>query len=148
MTRARLIQADELDDLLELYVMLQPEDPELDRGPALRAQWRDMLDDDSLEIVVLEHDDRLVASCVLSVTPNLTRNARPWAVIENVITHEDYRNEGFGERCVRAPVERAEAHDCYKVMLLSGADQEWKLQFYERCGFDREEKTGFVLNLQ
>jgi len=30
------------------------------------------------------------------------------------------------------------------VILLTGTDREWKLAFYEECGFDREDKTGFV----
>ena len=107
-----------------------------------------MLDDESLEIVVVEYEDILVASCVLSVTRNRTRGARPFAVVENVVTHEDYRLNGFGKRCLEVALERAEARDCYKVMLLTGTDQEWKLEFYERCGFDREVKTGFVADLR
>jgi len=148
MAAARTIRSDELDDLLELYQMLNPEDPVLARDEALWGQWEEMLADDSLDVVVVEHDDRLVSSCVLSVTPNLTRNARPFAVIENVVTHEEFRGEGFGKLCVEAAVDRAEARDCYKVMLLTGTEAEWKLQFYESCGFDREAKTGFVRDLR
>lgn len=143
MATTRPIQPDELDELLTLYRMLNPDDPKL--APAdVREQWTEMLDDDSLEIVVVEHDDRLVSTCVLSITPNLTRGARPFAVIENVVTHEDYRGNGFGTRCVRRAIELAEERGCYKVMLLTGSDEEWKHDFYERCGFDREDKTGFV----
>ncbi|WP_343161503.1 GNAT family N-acetyltransferase [Natrialba sp. INN-245] len=99
-------------------------------------------------IVVVEHDDRLVSSCVLSITPNLTRGARPFAVIENVVTHEAYRGSGFGTQCVRNATTVAERRDCYKVMLLTGSDEQWKHEFYENCGFDREAKTGFVLDLR
>lgn len=147
-TTVRTVRADELDDLLALYRMLNPDDPELERDADLKAQWREMLADDTLEILVVEHANRLVASCVCSITRNLTRNARPFAVVENVVTHEDYRNRGFGTRCVRAAVETARERDCYKVMLLTGADEAWKHAFYEDCGFDRDEKTGFVLDLR
>jgi GNAT superfamily N-acetyltransferase len=147
MATARSVRADELDELLTLYRMLNPDDPEL-APDDVADQWQAMVDDDSLDVVVVEHDDRLVASCVLSVTKNLTRGARPFAVVENVVTHEDYRRNGFGRQCVEAAVDRAERRDCYKVMLMTGSEKEWKHDFYEGCGFDREAKTGFVFDLR
>jgi len=147
MVTVRSARRDELDDLLELYRQLNPDDPEL--GPeAVANLWGEMLADEDLDIVVVEHDGRLVATCLLSVTKNLTRGARPFALIENVVTHEDYRGEGFGTRCVEAAVDRARERDCYKVMLLTGSDETWKHEFYEECGFDREAKTGFSLDLR
>lgn len=148
MAAARPIRADELDELLTLYQMLNPDDPVLDSDEELREQWRKMLCDDDLEIVVVERDDRLVSSCVLSITKNLTRNARPFAVVENVVTHEEYRQRGLAECCLEKATEIAERRDCYKIMLLTGSDKEWKHGFYEKCGFDKDEKTGFVLDLR
>ncbi|WP_225334810.1 GNAT family N-acetyltransferase [Halomicrobium urmianum] len=143
MVTARTVREGELDQLLALYRMLNPDDPELEPDD-VADQWPEILSDDAIEIVVVEEDGRLVASCVLSVTPNLTRRARPFALIENVVTREGYRGNGFGKQCVRAAVDMAEQRGCYKVMLLTGTEEEWKLSFYEDCGFDRAEKTGFV----
>ena len=83
---------------------------------------------------------------MLSITPNLTRNARPFGLIENVVTHEAYRGNGFGKRCLKETTDIAEKRKCYKIMLLTGSDTRWKHDFYERCGFDGEEKTGFVFD--
>ncbi len=91
MPTARTIRADELDELLTLYQMLNPDDPSLERTEELHEQFQDMVSDDSLEIVVVEHDGRIVSSCMLSITQNLTRNARPFGLVENVVTHETYR---------------------------------------------------------
>lgn len=143
-TTARPIQADELDELLSLYQMLNPDDPPLERTEALYEQWHEILSDDSLEIVAVEDDNRLVSTCVLSITKNLTRNARPFGLIENVVTHEAYRGRGFGKRCLERAIDIAKERNCYKVMLLTGSDKEWKHDFYESCGFDKEKKTGFV----
>ncbi len=33
---------------------------------------------------------------------------------------------------------------CYKIMLLTGARDEKTLRFYEKCGFNRKDKTGFI----
>lgn len=147
MATARLARRDELDELLALSRMLNPEDPPL-APDDVADLWAEMCADDTLDIVVVEHDDRLVATCVLSVTKNLTRGARPWAVVENVVAHEDYRDGGFGSQCVETAVERARERDCYKVMLLTGSDEAWKHEFYEECGFDPDEKTGFHLDLR
>jgi len=148
MATARTIRADELGDLLALYQMLNPNDPPLEQTERLHEQWHDMLRDESLKIIAVEDEDRLVSSCVLSITENLTRNARPFGVIENVITHEEHRKRGFGKRCLGKAIKIATERDCYKIMLLTGSDREWKHEFYENCGFDREEKTGFVFDLR
>ncbi|MFB6141570.1 MAG: GNAT family N-acetyltransferase [Halosimplex sp.] len=146
MATARSARRDELAELLGLYRMLNPDDPELDPDE-VADQWDEMLADEDLDVVVVEHDDRLVATCLLSVTENLTRGARPFALIENVVTHEAYRGEGFGTQCVEAAIDRAHERGCYKVMLLTGSDEAWKHEFYESCGFDRDAKTGFTLDL-
>jgi len=143
MATARLAREDELDEVLALYRMLNPNDPELAPGEVAET-WSEMLADDSLDVVVVEHDGRLVATCVCSVARNLTRGARPWAVVENVVTHEDHRGRGFGSQCVEHAVDRARERDCYKVMLLTGSEEAWKHEFYEGCGFDAADKTGFV----
>ena len=145
MATVRSIRGGELDELLELYRMLNPDDPALDpEADAVADQFETLLADEHYEVAVIEHDDVLVASCVLSITPNLTRGARPWALIENVVTHEDYRGQGFGSQVLEYAAGVAAEAGCYKVMLLTGSDEEWKLDFYENCGFDREDKTGFV----
>ncbi len=148
MTTARLIREDELDELLTLYQMLNSDDPELERNEELYGKWLDMMDDESLKIIVLKHDEQIVSSCMMSITENLTRNARPFGLIENVITHEEYRGNGFGKFCLQKATEIAEQRNCYKLMLLTGSDKEWKHEFYESCGFEKDEKTGFIHNLQ
>jgi GNAT superfamily N-acetyltransferase len=145
MATARSIREDELEELLVLYEMLSSRNESLDSSDtAVREEFDRMRGDDSLTIVAVEHDDRVVATCTVSVTRNLTHDVRPWAVMENVVTHEDYRGEGFGKAAVEHGFEVAEAAGCYKVMLLTGRESAAVLGFYEDCGFDRDAKTGFV----
>jgi GNAT superfamily N-acetyltransferase len=142
MATVRTIREDELDDLLTLYRMLNPEDPELDTE-ALAAQWDAMLADEHLEVIVAEHDDKLVATCMLSITPNLTRGARSFALAENVVTHEDYRGNGFASRCLEKALDIAEERGCYRVSLMTGSDDEGLHDFYESNGFEKGRKTAF-----
>jgi hypothetical protein len=100
MGTTRFAREGELDELLDLYRVLNPDDNLPDAGEAADL-WGEMLDDDTLDIVVVDHDDRFVATCVLSVTRNLSRGGRPWAVIENVVTHEGYRGRASEARASR-----------------------------------------------
>lgn len=89
-------------------------------------------------------DGRLAASCTLVVIPNLTRGGTPYALIENVVTHADYRNRGYGKTILAAAVDRAWAEGCYKAMLMTGSKRPSTLAFYEAAGFEQS-KTGFQI---
>ena len=101
----------------------------------------------SSRAVIFTEDGQLVSSCVCVVVPNLTRNARPYALIENVVTRADCRRRGFATACLNRAREIAAASGCYKIMLLTGAKDEATLRFYRRAGFDDREKTAFIQRL-
>lgn len=86
----------------------------------------------------------MVTSCCLVVVPNLTRGGRPYALVENVVTHADFRGRGYGRAVVREALSHAWAAGCYKAMLLTGSKRPETLRFYEACGFRAGDKTGFV----
>jgi len=106
--------------------------------------WHQLLSDPKITYWVVELKGKLVASCILVIVPNLTRNARPYALIENVVTHTDYRRQGIGKRLLQHFLQFAWSQDCYKVMLLSGADRKEAHQFYEQVGFSRDRKVRFL----
>ncbi len=87
---------------------------------------------------------RLVASCAITVIPNLTRGCRPYGVIENVVTHGDHRRRGWGRTVMKAAMDFAWSQRCYKILLLTGRKDESVSRFYESLGFDRQGKLGFV----
>ena len=140
----RLARQAELAALLDLYKHLHATDAPLPDDDALGLVWRDILNDPKLHCFVGDLDGKLVASCILAIVPNLTRGARPYGVIENVVTHADYRQQGIGTRLLQHALQTAWAKNCYKVMLLTGSKREETLRFYERAGFKRGIKTGFL----
>ncbi len=134
----------DLPGLLDLYRHLNPDDPIL--LPAhVEASWKALLGSGLTTVFVAEAAGQPVSSCTLVIVPNLTRSGRPYAVIENVVTHADHRRRGLGQRVLRAALEAAWAADCYKVMLASGSRQEETLRFYEQAGFERGTKTFFQI---
>ena len=140
----RLIRTDELSNLLDLYKYLNSDEPPLPEEDVLNQVWSNFITDSKIYCVVGEIDGRLVASCTLIIIPNLTRGARPYGLIENVVTHPEYRKQGIGSNLLRHALQLAWEKHCYKVMLLTGRKQEETLRFYEKAGFQRGIKTGFV----
>lgn len=143
----RLIYYDELEKLLNLYKQLHPDDPDVKKHESLKALWNEIYHDPNLHYLVIENDGEIVSSCSLAIIKNLTRNLRPYGLIENVITHSNYRNKGFGTKVLHKAVEIAKENNCYKVMLLTGSKTEETLRFYENAGFLKGIKTGFIINI-
>jgi GNAT superfamily N-acetyltransferase len=137
----RKATAEHLPSILELYAQLSVAD-QLPSIEEANATWARILSNEMMSVHIAELDGRAVATCVLVVVPNLTRNMRPFAIVENVVTEKGLRGSGLGKRVVQAAIEQAWAEGCYKVMLLTGRKDEAVLGFYEACGFSRG-KTAF-----
>ena len=139
----REIYESELRDLLELYLHLHESTiPEMSEH--LSKTWKTIIQDENHHIIVKVINDKIVASCVCVVIPNLTRNVRPYAFIENVVTHKDYRGRGYATECLDYAKEIAEKKDCYKMMLLTGSKKESTIKFYEHAGYNSSDKTAFI----
>ena len=139
----REIKDNELSELLALYTHLH----ELgipDYSNQLQNTWAAIMGDKNHHIIVCEVDGKLVSSCVCVIIPNLTRNIRPYAFIENVVTHADYRGKGCATACLNYAKELAVKADCYKMMLLTGSKNERTLNFYKRAGYNCTDKTAFI----
>lgn len=135
----------DLPGMLALYRDLHPGEPELDAGLAT-ATWEMMLATPGLTVLVAELAGPpavLAATCTVSIIPNLTRGARPYALVENVVTLASHRQKGLGRTVLEAAQDVAFAVGCYKVMLATGSRREETLRFYERAGFERGTKTAF-----
>ncbi|MBR3193536.1 GNAT family N-acetyltransferase [Bosea sp. (in: a-proteobacteria)] len=133
----------DLSELLSLYAELSIGD-ELPTPEVAAATWAQMLGSEMVSVLVAEQEGRVVSSCVLVVVPNLTRNQKPFALIENVVTSATMRGRGLGKRVIRAAIDEAWAAGCYKVMLMTGRTDPAVLAFYEGCGFERG-KTAFQI---
>jgi GNAT superfamily N-acetyltransferase len=133
----------DLGGILDLYTHLNPADVRPDTAQAQIA-WSALLASPLTTFFVATAGDRMIATCVLAIIPNLTRGARSFGVIENVVTDPSQRRTGAGRAIIAAALQAAWDGDCYKVMLASGRDED-TLQFYERCGFKRGGKTFFEI---
>ncbi len=139
----REIKNDDFPQLMELYTHLhEKEIPEKDAR--VSAVWESILSDKNHHIIVAEAEGKIISSCVCVIIPNLTRNQRPYAFVENVVTHADYRGKGIATACLNYARDIAKKENCYKLMLLTGSKNENTLNFYRRAGYNSQDKTAFI----
>lgn len=95
-------------------------------------------------LFLAEADGEPVSSCVLFVLPNLSRGARPFGLVENVVTRRDCRNRGHAMALLGRVLAFAWEAGCYKVMLLTGRTDPGVHRLYAKAGFRAGVKTGYV----
>ena len=139
----REASADDLNALLELYLHLHEESIPED-GEQLRSAWEQIMGDPNHHLIVNEVDGKIVSSCVCVIIPNLTRGVRPYAFIENVVTHAGYRCHGYARECLDYAKSLAQKENCYKIMLLTGSKDPATLSFYGNAGYNSSDKTAFI----
>ena len=135
----RALDRRDTDAALRLYT-------ELTFGPAA--------DDHTAFAAVLAHngttvfgafvDDALVAILTLHLMPNVTWGARPYGLIENVITTSNQQRRGIGKTLMQHAIAAAWDADAFKVMLMTG-QKRGAAGFYEAAGFTSEDKTAMVI---
>ena len=140
----RTIHRHELPQLLALYRQLNPNDEARPSKEVVESVWDAIQANPALHYFAIEREGRLVSACALTIIPNLTRGARPYGLIENVVTDSGFRRQGLGGAVLRAALKSAWNAGCYKVMLMTGSKRDETLSFYEGVGFKRGSKTGFV----
>ncbi len=139
----REARKEDLDSILDLYLFLH-EDSIPEMNEHLEKTWNQIIEDPNHHLIVNEIDGKIVSSCVCVIIPNLTRNVRPYAFVENVVTHADYRGRGLARECLNYAKEISEKENCYKMMLLTGSKKSETLRFYENSGYNSGDKTAFV----
>ena len=139
----REVRKEDLNALLELYLFLH-EDSIPEMSDHLVDVWNMIIEDPNHHLIVNEIGGKLVSSCVCVIIPNLTRNVRPYAFVENVVTHGDYRGKGYATQCLDYAKKIAEKENCYKMMLLTGSKRPETLRFYENAGYNSSDKTAFI----
>lgn len=140
----RDLRSADLAALLDLYEHLHRSD---DARPTMRvveATWRELIESQNSLCVGGFESGRLLSSCVLTVIPNLTRGCRPYGLIENVVTRRDHRNKGWGKRVLSCALDAGWRRGCYKIMLMTGRQDEAIARFYASAGFDGDEKHAYV----
>lgn len=133
----------DLEEVLQLYLNLHEKSvPE--QSEHLIATWNQIVEDENHHLIVNIIDNKIISSCVCVIIPNLTRNVRPYAFVENVVTDKDHRGKGYATECLNYAKDIAVKQNCYKMMLLTGSKEQKTLDFYRNAGYNNTDKTAFI----
>lgn len=142
--KIQALEKGDLEKLLGLYSQLNSDDPAIEYELS-ESIWNQTVESNIINYMGLFLEDLLVSACQMVVVPNLTRGGYPYCLIENVVTHREYRNKGYGKQVLKYAFELAWRQQCYKVMLMSGRKEKSVMQFYKSVGFSDNEKQAYVL---
>ena len=140
----RLATREDLKGVLALYKELRPHDSELEAQFA-RTKWGELIDDPTMLIVVAERDGELASTCALGLNRSIANGARPFGIIEHVVTSQNFRKQGLSRKVLEYALTLAWQHDCAKVMVLSGEALISAHRVYESVGFKGGIEKGFVI---
>jgi GNAT superfamily N-acetyltransferase len=135
----------DLEGLLQLYAHLRNDEhiPKLDSNTV--SMWQRILSTQNHQVIVAENENILVATCSITIVPNLTRGVRPYAILENVVTDRRFRRQGFARACIEYAIELAMEANCYKIMLTTGLSNNVAHELYKKTGFLENERQAYVL---
>lgn len=142
----RLLFENDIDDLLDLYNHYTHKSnlPSLDDSTIIKI-WNQIKDNSLIHYFVGTVDEKMIASCILTITPSFIRGGDAFGIIEHVVVHSEYRRRGYGKKIVNHALNTAWERNCTEVMLLSGSQNENAHKMYEQIGFDKNRKKGFIL---
>jgi GNAT superfamily N-acetyltransferase len=143
----RKAETDDSSELLRLYRQLSPADIFPDEK-ICRDIIASLGDNPITNLLVVERSGGLIATCVLTIIPNITRGGRPYGLIENVVSDKRCRRQGVGRRLMGAAAGIARGQGCYKIMLMSGITRPEAHKFYESIGFDGSSKRAFEMRFE
>lgn len=119
---------------------------ELTLGPRTQSPeaFYAVLDHPGTSVFGVFNEAKLAAMVTLHLLPNVTWDARPYGLIENVITQKSQRRQGYGRAVLSHAIAQAWAADAYKVMLMTG-QKRGAQGFYHAVGFSSEDKHAMVI---
>jgi GNAT superfamily N-acetyltransferase len=141
----RAASLEDFDALIPLYSELTGGLPVLD-GDAGRAKLKQILEHEGTHLFGAEFAGTLVSVATLHICPNLTVGGRSYARIENVVTLKAYRGKGLSRRVMDRAIQMAKRENVMSIVLLTGKGLEAR-GFYEKCGFNADDKWGMILRL-
>ena len=140
--RIRKATGSDAQDIKELYFEhLTSYPPEEEQDMELWSSLLDKFEEDrNMYLLVAEEDGKIVSSVQMAIIESLTHNVRPFAVVENVVTHMDYRKKGYASALLQEASRIAKERRCYKIFLETGSNRESTLNFYKNNGFEIDRK--------
>jgi len=133
-------------DYFAINALMQELNPKdlVTNSDARKSIYLSILKDSNNFIFAGVSDELVVTTCYLNIIKNITWEAAPYALIENVVTSESHRRNGYGRRCMQHAIDFAFSKGCFKVMLMSSQRNNSTKEFYGSVGLVQS-KDGYAI---
>ena len=109
--------------------------------------FTEILADRSRHLLVADAGGVLAGTADLLIVANLTHQAKPWAIAENVVVSAAARRTGIGRALMTRLIGIARDAGCYKLQLHSAKHRVEAHAFYRSIGMDTISE-GFKIYLE
>jgi ribosomal protein S18 acetylase RimI-like enzyme len=140
----RKVQEGDLEGLLSLYTQLHKHDFVTEIDDTVFSIWQTILNTPYHHVLVAEEDGKLLATCSVTVIPNLTRGAKSYALIENVATDKNHRNRGLAKACLDRAEQIALEAGCFKLTLTTRPANQAAKTLYTKLGYKDDLRQAYV----
>ncbi|QVQ50581.1 GNAT family N-acetyltransferase [Spiractinospora alimapuensis] len=131
----------DLGAILRLLRELSEGGPQPARAGAVRMSsaavraWTRIETDPDRTVLVAERRGQIIGTLDLIIVANLTHDAQPWAIVDNLVVDPTARRAGVGRALIDDAVDRAARSACYKIEVLSHEARLGAHAFYAAVGF-------------
>lgn len=136
----REAEAKDKEQLEQLYRMLVPNSRKTN---VQEAQIEKIRADSMNFIFVYDEEGEILGTLTLNICLQALHGDRPYAIVENVIVHENHRGMQVGKQLFQHVEAYCNSIHCHRIMLLSKATRVRAHQFFEREGYDGQVSKAF-----
>ncbi len=122
------IQKKHMHGVIELLQSISDFKPNLDEYDSV---WNTFIDQPNVHSMVALIDDKIVGYGTVIIGTNI--RGGKMGHVEDIVSHNDFRNEGIGKAILVSLYEIAVDNECYKIAL---ACKEQYIPFYEKCFYE------------
>jgi L-amino acid N-acyltransferase YncA len=147
MTEIRPAKESDLPRILELYHELSITTTGVEQhlntsSDDYQKVFADILSDPRRELLVAEHQGKVVGTVALFIISGLSHGAAPYTLVENLIVNHKYRRRGIAKKLMEYTIARAKQERCHRIELCSDKRRKEAHRLYSSLGF-RPSAYGF-----
>jgi ribosomal protein S18 acetylase RimI-like enzyme len=141
LVKIRLATERDIPRIIELYQELSLTISHIEQALSpssdeYRKVFAEICADPKHELLVAESQGQVVGTIALLIVPNLSHNATPYAIAENLIVNQKHRRQGIARQLLEYCINRAKEEKCHRIELCSDKRREEAHRLYRSLGFE------------
>jgi ribosomal protein S18 acetylase RimI-like enzyme len=141
LVKIRQATEDDIPRIIELYDELSLTTSRVEQSLSpfsdeYRKVFTEICSDPKHQLLVAESQNQVVGTIALLIVPNLSHNATPYAIAENLIVAREYRRQGIARQLLEHCIDRARESRCHRIELCSDRRREEAHRLYHSLGFE------------